>query len=47
MAAKRNSSNNKAKKRSHKKKESHVPIDILEDRYKRLGNTIKRRGGNV
>lgn len=25
----------------------HVPLEILEDRYKRLGNIIKRRGGDV
>lgn len=29
------------------KAKGQVPLDILEDRYQRLGNIIKRRGGNT
>ena len=30
-----------------KKDKGHVPMDILEKRYKRLGNIIKKRGGDT
>jgi hypothetical protein len=43
MAAKKSKKSSK----NHASGKGHVPLDILEERYKKLGRKIKARGGKL
>lgn len=36
-----------AKKKKRKGKKGHIPLTILQARYRKLGSVLKRRGGLV